>query len=674
MNAAEPKYRVLIICINPYIRIEFQDYLTSLLGEYISFDTASPDELKKASQIKDYQCLLFSTKRLQSEFPLPVPPKTGQLVCTRAFNHAYLDQIIQIPPSEKVYVVNDTLDSARSIIKELEHFGITQYHFIPWGPESKEPDLSVRYAITIGEPLLVPKHIPNMINVGNRTLDISTINELCFFFHLPSELSNQITHNYISHILQTVKKASMYYSNYVFASQLLHTTMSCLSLSLCVVDQHGAIILANRAFLSEWNISDIQFIGKSLNGYLPETAAKISFRQTGDYQVTTPSGINTCMSVQELPINGHSPVFLVTSQAETLHKASSPASSQSDAFSSAEYGLSHPEGPAPASSMELQRSSFMNIATASKVWQSTLDYARRLSLYDFPILIHGESGTQKKALAKAIHKSSSRRNGPFVSLNQLLALSQSSPRQILETANHGTLLVEDLERLSPQTQDFLVQILESANGSPALAVFDTPYNIRVIATTTADLYELTQKKLFHENLFYLLSGSCIDTIPLKKRREDIPLFLEYYFQMLFQDPNFQAQTILSEQLYSFLLNYDYPGNVQEILNLVRHLYSQYAARPLTMSQLPSYIRSRTIQSYPEQGTLKRQVLTIIYDHPKIGRTTIQQKLSNSGITISDGNLRGILKVLAEEGLILVHRTKGGCEITESGAMVLRNSY
>ena len=51
MNIAEPKYRVLIICINPYIRIEFQDYLTSLLGEYIFFDTAAPEELKKASQI-----------------------------------------------------------------------------------------------------------------------------------------------------------------------------------------------------------------------------------------------------------------------------------------------------------------------------------------------------------------------------------------------------------------------------------------------------------------------------------------------------------------------------------------------------------------------------------------------------------------------------------------------
>lgn len=672
MNIAEPKYSVLIICINPYIRIEFQDYLTSLLGEYISFDTAAPEELKKASQIKDYQCLLFSTKRLQSEFPLPIPPKTGQLVCTRAFNHTYLDQIIQIPPSEKVYVVNDALDSARSIIKELEHLGITQYQFIPWGPESKEPDFSVHYAITIGEPLLVPTHIPNVINVGNRTLDISTINELCFFFHLPSELSNQITRNYISHILQTVKKASMYYSNYVFTSQLLHTTMSCLPLSLCVVDHHGAIILANQSFLSEWRISDIQFIGKSLNGYLPESANVLSFKRTGDYKITTPDGGTCWMSVQELPINGHAPIFLVTSKSETSSNEVSP--SWSGASSSIEYRASHSNEPAPASSIELQRSSFMNIATASKVWQSTLDYARRLSLYDFPILIHGESGTQKKALAKAIHKSSSRRNGPFVSLNQLLTLSQSSPRQILETANHGTLLAENIERFSPQTQDFLVQILESANGSPALSVFDTPYNIRVIATTTADLYELTQKNLFHENLFYLLSGSCIDTIPLKKRREDIPLFLEYYFQMLFQDPNFQAQTILSEQLYSFLLNYDYPGNVQEILNLVRHLYSQYAASPLTMSQLPSYIRSRTMQSYPEQGTLKRQVLTIICDYPKIGRTTIQQKLLNSGISISDGNLRGILKVLAEEGLILVHRTKGGCEITESGAMVLRNSY
>ena len=130
-------------------------------------------------------------------------------------------------------------------------------------------------------------------------------------------------------------------------------------------------------------------------------------------------------------------------------------------------------------------------------------------------------------LANAIHKSSRRRNNAIVSLNQMLSLSGSSPQQILETANHGTLLVDNIEYLSLTLQDFLVHVFQSSADTSVF--LPRHYDIRVIATTSADLYEQMERGLFRQELFYLLGGTSIETIPLRNRREDIPLLLDHFF-------------------------------------------------------------------------------------------------------------------------------------------------
>lgn len=91
------KNRVLIICLHPGIRREFQDYLTALLGEYISFHILDPYQIHDPAQIRDYSCILFASSRTREAFPIPIPENMTQLVCTRTFNPASLDRIIRIP-------------------------------------------------------------------------------------------------------------------------------------------------------------------------------------------------------------------------------------------------------------------------------------------------------------------------------------------------------------------------------------------------------------------------------------------------------------------------------------------------------------------------------------------------------------------------------------------------
>ncbi|MDO5350117.1 MAG: sigma 54-interacting transcriptional regulator [Lachnospiraceae bacterium] len=655
MSESNRKYHVLIVCINPYIRIEFQNYLYACLGDYVSFDTSDLASIISPDQLKDYQCILFSSIRVQSDFPVPIPDSIAQIICTRTFNHAYLDQIIRIPPNEKVYVVNDLMDSTIHVIQAFQEYGLTQYQFIPYAGDPKDVDPSVRYAITVGEPQMVPKHVRNIINIGNRIIDISTINELCVLFHLPAELGNRITKNYVSHIMKAVKTAGSYYSSFVFSQQLLLAATSNLPLSICLLDENGIITLANKQFANDWELPENGVVGKTFSHSLPEAFSSIPFNLTADYSITNRSGIPMNLSVMELSFPNHASMALLTSKPDPSREP------DSDLSESSKWG-------GQLSPIERQRSTFMNLITASKRCQEMLSYAKRLSLYDFPILIQGESGTQKKMLAKAIHQSSSRRNQPFVSFNQMMSLSSSTPLEILDAADHGTLLIDSIERLPFETQDFLVQLLQNISNSTFRS--QESYDIRIIATSSADLYALVQEGAFRQDLFFQLSMAVIDTIPLKNRKEDIPLLLEHFFQNMFHDPKFHLETILSKSLYQFLLTYDYPGNVQELMNLAQYFFSMYAAHPLILSQLPSYIRSGLSQKEGSQSMLKRQVLALIKNMPRSGRAAIQKALAESGTQISDGKLRGLLKELSDQELILVHRTKGGCEITEAGIAML----
>ncbi|MDO4329536.1 MAG: sigma 54-interacting transcriptional regulator [Lachnospiraceae bacterium] len=654
MFESNNKYHVLIVCINPYIRIEFQNYLLSCLGDYVTFDTSDLVSIINSDQLNGYQCILFSSFRVQSDFPVPIPDSIAQIVCTRTFNHAYLDQIIRIPPNEKVYVVNDLMDSTIHVIQAFQEYGITQYQFIPYAGDPNDIDLSVHYAITVGEPQLVPKHVRNIINIGNRIIDISTINELCVLFHLPAELGNRITKNYVSHIMKAVKTAGSYYSSFVFSQQLLLATTSNLPLSICLLDEKGIILLVNKHFANDWGLPENSSVGKTFSDSLPEAYSNIQFNLTADYSITNRSKVPLILSVMELSFPNHSSVSLLTSKPDPSREP------DPDAAVPDEVGQKSP--------IERQRSSFMNLITASKRCQEMLSYAKRLSLYDFPILIQGESGTQKKILAKAIHQSSRRRNQPFISLNQMMSLSASTPSEILNAANHGTLLIDNIERLPMKMQDFLVQLLQNISNDSFCS--QEAYDIRVIATSSADLYALVQEGSFRQDLFFQLSMAVIDTIPLKNRKEDIPLLLEHFFQNMFHDPKFHIDSILSKSLYQFLLTYDYPGNVQELMNLAQYFFSMYAAHPLILAQLPSYIRSDLSQKEGSQSLLKRQVLAIIKNMPRSGRAAIQKALAESGTEISDGKLRGLMKELSDQGLILVHRTKGGCEITEAGIAML----
>ena len=125
-----------------------------------------------------------------------------------------------------------------------------------------------------------------------------------------------------------------------------------------------------------------------------------------------------------------------------------------------------------------------------------------------------------------------------------------------------------------------------------------------------------------------------------------------------------------EELWNSLTAYSWPGNGKEIENLCKSVYCFHSEGKLTIRDLPAYIRLQRAKKTSLLSPLEKRVLQTVAQNPKTGRAGLQEILENEGLQVAEGKIRSILQSLSEQGLIKVNRTRGGCEITETGELQL----
>ena len=330
---------------------------------------------------------------------------------------------------------------------------------------------------------------------------------------------------------------------------------------------------------------------------------------------------------------------------------------------------------------------FSYFSTVNPLQLHMLDTARRVSVNDFPIIIEGESGTEKELLAQAIHLNSRRHDGPFISLNISSLKSESAvaaligsyeqPENgtrkkigVLEAAKGGTLLINNLQYADSDLQRLLLSILKNGFFIP-LGNNSTPHplDLRLIVTSVSDLYSRVLEGKFLDELFFLLGTVSLYTIPLRQRRNDIPMLLETFLKQAFHEPGLSSRELLTEPVLTFLNQYDWPGNVLELKNVCTYFSCIYHREPLSLSDLPGYILNQIRKHEQQLDMTEHRLLSLIASNPRSGRSFLCSKLKEEGIHLSEANIRTSLQRLASAGYIKVHRTRGGCEITELGMLV-----
>jgi len=235
-------------------------------------------------------------------------------------------------------------------------------------------------------------------------------------------------------------------------------------------------------------------------------------------------------------------------------------------------------------SKEDERCNFSNIIGKSKSLKDVFNLIERVAKTDATVLVLGESGTGKELVAGAIHYSSQRKDKPFVKINcvaipedlleaELFGIEKNVATGVagrmgrFEQTQCGTIFLDEIGDMSPSLQAKLLRVLqereiEKIGGRKAIKV-----DVRVISATNKDLKKQIKKNKFRDDLYFRLNVFPISLPPLRKRREDIPLLIKHFIERYAKETK-KPVVKISEGAEELLIQYDYPGNVRELENLI----------------------------------------------------------------------------------------------------------
>jgi PAS domain S-box-containing protein/TyrR family helix-turn-helix protein len=214
-----------------------------------------------------------------------------------------------------------------------------------------------------------------------------------------------------------------------------------------------------------------------------------------------------------------------------------------------------------------------------------LDLAIRLGKVDSTVLIYGESGVGKELIARELHKNSPRKDKPLININcaaipETLLESElfgydagafSGARKggkmgIFELASGGTLFLDEIGEMPPALQSKLLRAIQEKEILRIGATNPIKIDVRLIAATNRDLWEMTRHGQFRQDLYYRLNVVPITVPPLRERKEEIPA-LTYHFLHLFNE-QYQMNKKIDERMIASLIDYNWPGNVRELRNAI----------------------------------------------------------------------------------------------------------
>jgi two-component system, NtrC family, response regulator len=253
---------------------------------------------------------------------------------------------------------------------------------------------------------------------------------------------------------------------------------------------------------------------------------------------------------------------------------------------------------------------FENIIGHSQALLFVLDQAARVAPTDATVLILGETGTGKEVLAKAVHLNSLRRERPFVTINcgaipaELLQSelfghlrgsftgATAHKKGKIEIADTGTLFLDEIGELPLELQARLLRLIQEREIEKIGALYPRKVDVRIIAATNRDLRALVASGRFREDLYYRLSVVPIELPTLRNRAEDIPLFVQHFFEAS-KKRHGRPDLTLPPFLIPYFNAYTWPGNVRQLENAIERMVVLSSGDQVTLNDLPEFLRPAT---------------------------------------------------------------------------------
>ena len=247
-----------------------------------------------------------------------------------------------------------------------------------------------------------------------------------------------------------------------------------------------------------------------------------------------------------------------------------------------------------------KRFSFGGLIGKSKAMQDVFTLMRKVAASPVKVLVTGESGTGKELVAKAIHYNSDRSGGPFVPINcgaipENLIESELFGHEkgaftgaiklkpgLFEIAENGTIFLDEIGELPPLMQVKLLRVLQENEVRRVGGTKDIQTNVRVLAATNRHLEDAVAEGSFREDLYYRFNVIRVDLPPLRRRREDIPLMIDFFWERF----TGQKEVRVAEDAMRRLIDYQWPGNVRELENVIERATVLGRDKEITLDSLP----------------------------------------------------------------------------------------
>ncbi len=318
----------------------------------------------------------------------------------------------------------------------------------------------------------------------------------------------------------------------------------------------------------------------------------------------------------------------------------------------------------------LERSSLEHTVGSSPAMRRVIELATKVAATDSTVLLTGESGTGKDVIANLIHRASGRRMRPFVVVNcaalpETLLESElfghvkgsftgavTDKRGLFEEADQGTIFLDEIGDMALTTQAKLLRVLENGElrrvGDTAARTVD----VRIIAATNQDLRQAIEERRFREDLYFRLNVVQIELPPLRERRDSIPNLIRHAVAKYNKRLGRNITTIDEPALYA-LANYDYPGNIRELENIIEHGIIMAEDDTIRLENLPDNVQrpperlalpDLTGDRFMTIDDMERQLIeetlarlngnqTLAAQKLGISRSTLWRKLKRHGIAI-----------------------------------------
>ena len=304
----------------------------------------------------------------------------------------------------------------------------------------------------------------------------------------------------------------------------------------------------------------------------------------------------------------------------------------------------------------------------SKAMQDIFETITKISKINCNVLLEAETGTGKQLSARAIHELGPRKDAPFVYFNcggfteelicsELFGHEKGSftgaDRQkigLLESASSGTVLLDEIGEMPLSMQVKLLHVLQERQILRVGGTTPIDLNIRIIAATNKNLREMSDNGSFREDLYYRLNVVTIRLPRLRQRPEDIPLLIDHFIVRANKAFSKKIQGI-SPQALGLLMQYDFPGNVRELENIIQHATALTEGSKLTPEDLPARLRqfhfqaSDTEELLPLNEVEKRYISRVLKSTGfninaagkilQMSRTTLWRRIKKHGLSSSD---------------------------------------